>query len=248
MKINRAKLHRAYRYILDWFYPNICPCCNKVIEYDKDFCGECAGELTEYTDSFSIPDVDVFTAYCVYDKNSSPAILEFKHDDGGNSYYAFACRIKMAMERDGIGGDIDYIVPIPMSKQSLKKRGYNQAELMAKELRYMIDVPYANVLIKTRNTAMQKTLGKNDRAVNLKGAFAVSPKFGEVKGKSFLLIDDVCTTGSTFAEAAKVLKENGAAKVYAASFAKTENKHEKLPDADDSETEENFKNFFENIY
>ena len=243
MSIDKAKLHSFYRYALDWLFPNICPCCERMIGYDRDFCEECLADLTVYTDKMSIPYIDRFTAYCVYDENSAPAILRFKHTDAGNSYYAFAYRINEALKQAGFGRDTDYIVPIPMTKESRKARGYNQAELIAKELRYMIDVPWANVLMKTRQTAQQKTLDRQGRAKNLKGAFAVDPKFGEVKGKRFLLIDDVCTTGSTFAEAAKVLKESGAAEVYAAAFAKTPKNRKDIPDADTEEAEKNFEIF-----
>ncbi len=230
MNIDRSKLHKVYRYILDWFYPNRCPICRNYIGWNNDFCPECADSMTVYEGTADIPFVDRFTAYCVYDKNISPVILRFKRTDRGNSYYAFAYRIRMALKSSGMPEDIDCIVPIPMSKKKLKERGYNQAELMAKELRYMIGVPYANVLIKIRDTAAQKSLGREERSKNLKDAFASDPKYGSINGKTFLLIDDVCTTGSTFAEAARVLKENGAAKVYAASFAKTPNKHSSPPD------------------
>jgi len=241
MSVDRAKLHKVYRYLLDWIFPNICPCCEKIIEYDKDFCDECADSLTLYTGKTEIPFVDGFTAYCVYDDNISPAILKFKKTDRGNSYFAFANRIMLAMKQSDFKEIFDYIVPIPMSKTSLENRGYNQSELMAKELRYMINIPYANVLMKTRETAVQKSLDRKGRADNLKGVFAVDPKFGSVSGKNFLLIDDVCTTGSTFTEAAKTLKENGAKNVYAVSFAKTPDKRKDesendIPDSDDSET------------
>ncbi len=199
-----------------------------------------------YEGTADIPSVDRFTAYCVYDRNISPVILRFKHTDAGNTYYAFAKRISMALERADMRSGIDCIVPIPMSGSSLKKRGYNQAELIAKELRYMIDVPYDNVLVKIRDTAAQKTLGREGRSKNLKDAFAVNPKYGNIKGRTFLLIDDVCTTGSTFAEAARVLKENGALNVYAASFAKTPNKHkstpEEIPEAEYEEQTEALRN------
>lgn len=246
MNIDRAKLHKVYRYAIDWLFPNICPCCECKIEYDKDFCKECLESLTVYDGKINIPYVDIFTAYCIYNENISPAILKFKHTDAGNSYYAFAYRIAEAIKKSCISADV--IVPIPMTKESLRKRGYNQAELIAKELRYMINIPYANVLIKTRQTAQQKTLDRKGRAVNLKGAFAVDPKYNDLAGKRLLLIDDVCTTGSTFAEAAKVLKENGAEKVFAASFAKTPKSREERPDEDTTAPEKIFEKISKNIY
>ncbi|MCR4779520.1 MAG: ComF family protein [Ruminiclostridium sp.] len=237
MSIDRAKLHSAYRYILDWFFPNRCPGCRKFIAWNEDFCPECAGRLTVWDGKTEIPFVDRFTAYCVYDKKISPVILRLKRTDRGNSCYAFARGIKMALERSGMTEGIDCIVPIPMSKKKLKERGYNQAELIARELSYMIGAPCSDVLVKVRDTAAQKSLGREDRAKNLKNAFSAAPGCNDVKGRSFLLIDDVCTTGSTFAEAASVLAENGAARIYAASFAKTPNKRSKASPNDIPEEE-----------
>ena len=221
MKINRAKLHSIYRYAINLLYPNVCPRCGKIIGYNDDFCGDCLGCITPFTGKFDIPYTDRFAAYCVYDDNIRPAVLDLKDTDCGNSYYAFAYRIAETLRNEGFGCDADYIVPIPMSRRSMRKRGYNQTELMAKELRYMIGVPYANVLMKVRETKEQKSVEGRERAENVSGAFGISPKAPDIKGRTLLIIDDLCTTGSTLSEAARVLKENGAAKVYAVSFAKT---------------------------
>lgn len=221
--MDRVKLHKIYRYLIDWLYPNVCPCCGKYIDHDADFCPDCKSRLTLYTDSFTVPDTDGFAAYCVYDENIKGAILHFKHDMCGNSYYAFACGISSAITERGIAGDIDMTVPVPISKKSMKERGYNQSELIAKELRYIIDVPYVNALVKVKDTAAQKSLKMSERAGNVSGAFGVpEDKKTVIAGKRLLVIDDVCTTGSTLSEAARTLKAAGAEKVYAATFAKTQ--------------------------
>ena len=221
MKIDRSKLHRIYRYSVNLLYPNVCPRCGKYIDYNDDFCKECLGCITPYEGDTVIPYIDRFTASCVYDDNVRPALLEFKQTDCGNTYYAFAFRIAAAIREAGFGTDAHYIVPIPMTRRSQRARGYNQTALIARELRYMINVPYANVLIKVRETKAQKSTSGRERADNVRDAFGISPKAPDIKGGTLLLIDDLCTTGSTLSEAAKVLKENGAEKVYAASFAKT---------------------------
>lgn len=219
--MDSSKLHRIYRYAIDWIFPNVCPVCGKLIDHDADFCPDCKGDITPYDGAYTVSGTDGFSAYCVYDHNIDDAILYFKKDPCGNSYYAFACGIYEALCRDGIEKEPDLIVPIPITKTKMSRRGYNQTELIAKELRFLMNIPYSNVLVKTRDTREQKNLRGKDRADNVKGVFAINDKIPDIAGKTLLVIDDVCTTGSTLAEAAKVLKAAGAGKVYAAAFAKT---------------------------
>lgn len=220
--MNRQKLHNIYRYCIDWLYPNICPVCEKLIDYNADFCDDCKSRISLYSDTYDIKYTDGFAAYCVYDHNIDNALLKFKKDDCGNSYYAFAVGIAEAIKERGIADKIEMIVPIPITGKKMKERGYNQTELIAKELRFLIDKPYKNVLCKIKDTKDQKSLVGQERADNVSGVFGIAEKAPDIKGMSLLVIDDICTTGSTLSEAAKVLKENGAYAVYAASYAKTE--------------------------
>lgn len=227
--MNRPKMHSIYRLVISWLYPNICPCCEKFIDYNADFCDECSAEIIPYTGHDEVDHADRFVAACVYDGIVEGAVLRFKKTDCGNTYYAFAYRIAEALRKSGLADGIDLIVPIPLTKKKLNERGYNHTELMAKELRFMLNVPYENVLVKMRDTDEQKSLHEAERRENMKGVFAVSPKASDIAGKRILLIDDVCTTGSTLSEAAKTLKDGGAGKVYAASFAKTRKKEPAVP-------------------
>lgn len=106
-----------------------------------------------------------------------------------------------------------------MGKKDLNHRGYNQTKLIAKELTGITEIRNAPLLRKIKDTKEQKRLNAAERRENLKNAFAVNPK-ADVKGKNVLIIDDVCTTGSTLSEASRILKEAGADKVIAAVFAK----------------------------
>lgn len=221
MGMDRKKLHGIYRYIIDWLYPNICPLCDRIIGYDADFCGDCSAGITPYTGHDRIKNTDGFTAGCIYDDNIKRAILRFKETNAGNFGYAFALRISKAVGRDFPDVTFDAVVPVPLSKGSKKKRGYNQSLIIARELSFMIDAPCADILIKPRETQMQKCLDMKSRLTNMQGAFELNKKAFDIKDKTILVIDDVCTTGSTLSEAARVLKESGAGKVYAAAFAKT---------------------------
>ena len=210
--------------MIDWLYPNICPCCGKEIDYNADFCNDCKSNIRLYSGTFDIENSDGFTAYCIYDHNIDDALLKFKKDDCGNSYYAFAVGIAEAVKERGIAEKTDIIVPIPVTERKMKARGYNQTELIAKELRFLIDKPYHNILRKVKDTKDQKSLVGAERVENVSGVFDIAPKSVDITGKRILVIDDICTTGSTLSEASKILRQNGAAEVYAAAYAKTEMK------------------------
>ena len=102
------------------------------------------------------------------------------------------------------------IVPVPLSKKKLRHRGYNQAELIAKELS---DNVRADILFKKFHTKSQvEVKDREERLANIVGSFEVrSPR--AIRGEKIILIDDVLTTGATMREAKKVLKQAGAKKV-----------------------------------
>lgn len=218
--------HETYRYFINLIYPNICPCCEEIIDFDEDFCDKCRNKLVLYEDDFIIENADYFTAYCVYEGKIRKSIKKFKYDPCGNSYYAFAFCIVQSLRRKQLTSFIDAVTFIPMTKEDRKKRGYNQTQLIAKEIHYLLDIPCIDILEKTRSTKEQKSLSAKERRLNVKDAFSIKNdkklKF-DITGKCILVIDDLCTTGSTLSEASRVLKESGAEKVIASSFAKTKN-------------------------
>ena len=113
------------------------------------------------------------------------------------------------------------LVPIPLHHSKLKSRGYNQAEILANELASKLELRTQNLLERIKDTKSQVGLEKEERQKNIKDAFKVSNQRLEViSQKSFLLVDDVLTTGSTLLEAAKVLKRNGAKKVWGITLAR----------------------------
>lgn len=110
--------------------------------------------------------------------------------------------------------EAEYFVPVPIHKKRLKKRGFNQAQILAEELSLLVDIPVLTALIRIKNTKSQTKLTKKERAENIKEAF-LCPDPKAVKKKAIILIDDVCTTSATLEECAKVLKKAGAREVYA---------------------------------
>lgn len=112
--------------------------------------------------------------------------------------------------------NIDELAYIPMRRFKEARRGYNQSQLLAKDLAELLGLKLNSGLRKTRPTRAQSTLSSRDRKKNLKGAF--SYKGSSLNSKTILLVDDIVTTGSTMESAALELKKMGAAKVIGLSF------------------------------
>lgn len=114
------------------------------------------------------------------------------------------------------------LIPIPLDKNKLKSRGYNQAEELAKELSKILKVPViSDILVKIKSTRAQVELSAEKRQENIKNAFGVKDP-AEIKNKKIFLVDDVYTTGSTMEECAKMLKEAGAKSVWGITIAREE--------------------------
>ena len=118
----------------------------------------------------------------------------------------------------GMEGEI--IVPVPMTEKDEKKRGFNQSELLARDIGERLNIPVLPALSKTKDTAPQKELSGRARRENVKGCFSAA--YAEyLAGRRILLVDDVFTTGATANECARTLLSAGAASVSVLTAAVT---------------------------
>lgn len=180
----------------------ICRGCTKKLEYE-DADTICAGEKNI---SFVLP---VFRYKGLYRK----IFLGFKFF-GNYAYghilgYAVSERLEAMRYHDGLRA-YDCIVPVPLSKQRLRERGYNQSELMASYISEKIGVPMRKHIVRCKHCIAQSTLPMGQRAENVAGAFSVNER---LDGQRIILFDDIYTTGATAAECAKTLKKAGAKEV-----------------------------------
>ena len=126
--------------------------------------------------------------------------------------------MKNAMQKENLP---DVLIPIPLHKNKLKKRGFNQATLIAKKLSKKLDIPLEyNLITKVKDNVSQSGLDRDDRFKNVANVYTLkaSGKLA-IKNKHVCIIDDVITTGATVNECAKLLKKAGAKRVTCASFA-----------------------------
>jgi ComF family protein len=116
------------------------------------------------------------------------------------------------------GWRCDVLLPVPLSRERLAQRGYNQSWQVVRALPRALGPREWKLLVRTRDTAPQMELPFDARRKNIRGAFAVT---GDVRGKHVAVLDDVMTTGHTLAEVARVLKAAGAARVTNLVVART---------------------------
>lgn len=215
------KGYELRRQLLSILYPNRCPFCGKFISSKEAFCSVCPDMLDYWNnDTVSIPNLSGFYAVYQYNDRSAKFIRQLKDTYDDFSIYAAAVLMNQKIKEQRLN-TIDFIAYIPMTRNEYYRRGYNQAQKLAKAISKLSGIPIMNKpLKKIKKTEEQKKLNSSARLENIRGAFSVSPNT-ILKEKSVLLVDDVCTTGATLSEAASVLLKNGAEKVIAIVFAKT---------------------------
>lgn len=217
------------------FWPEICPFCRQV---NRDgICSECRKKLEELEIRepkcmrCGKPVRRAEQEYChdcarthhIYDRGMAlwlhkepvrSSVYQFKY----HNQRAFARYYAEEMFRH-YGEQIrrwdpQAIIPIPLHPGRQRKRGYNQAELLALELGQLLHLTTApELLVRIKNTNPQKKQDKQRRKQNLHHAFALNYRLSK-QVKRVLIVDDIYTTGNTINEAAKILKQAGVQKVY----------------------------------
>ena len=205
-------LKKVIHMCLNFLLPQKCFGCGKE---NETLCRECLAKI----DMPSLPkEGDIFSAADYGDETAKKAIWMLKYRGAKNLAEPLAellnTRCLTKLEIKNISDWL--VVPVPLSKERLRERGYNQAELIAKHLSLLQRLNLcADALVKIKDTPAQVSVkNKRERLKNLDGAFAVkNPE--KILGKKIILIDDVSTTGATIREAKKTLRANGAKKVIA---------------------------------
>jgi competence protein ComFC len=191
--------------LLTFISDNICSICGRPYpqEYVDDICNECKGRNMHFDGGCTVFE---FTGLV------QEILHRLKYD--GESLLATPMGMLMAYRLKKMRWDIDFIVPVPLHHERLKIRGFNQSFLMAEVVGRECGIDVLDgILIRERYTESQVNLSRLERIHNVRGAFGVKNDT-KLKKKSILIVDDIMTTGATLDECSRILKENGASKVY----------------------------------
>ena len=178
--------------------PPWCMRCGKKLQDEGEYCRECRGEKHDFTRGRSLYEYD----------SAAASLYRFKYS-GRREYADFYGEQIVEYLGDFIRGvQPDAIIPIPLHRKRKAKRGYNQAELLARVIGRRMGIPIrTKLLLRVKNTIPLKQLNPKERQNNLKKAFLIAGN--DVKLKTILLVDDIFTTGSTMDEAARTLRSAG---------------------------------------
>lgn len=193
------------------FFPNVCAVCSELLPDGGDFiCTKCRWEipLTGFWNKIDNPVTQVFYGhipiinassffYFIHDSGFQSLIHTIKYRSGWRYAIKSGKWFGSELAESSLYQDIDVIVPIPLHFRKRLKRGYNQAEYIAKGIGESLQVEVdSKSVIRTVHNPSQTTQRHSERWGNVEGIFSVrSPE--KLKGKHILLVDDVLTTGAT---------------------------------------------------
>lgn len=219
-------------FLLDIIFPNRCPFCGGFIAWDRHICGECVETLSRANDIICRKcgkdkcvcgeDILYDTAFASFFYNEEPvggAVHRFKETGELNLARYTVKDIALHMRREDIQ-KADMVVPVPMGRKKRRKRGHNQAELLARCIGKELDIPVrSDILFKYDTADEQHGHNAEERRERVKTLFYTGG--ADLSGKTVMLCDDVMTTGATISECAGLLKKLGAECVISAVCAVT---------------------------
>lgn len=223
----RIRAHALADTLLNFLFPPVCANCRKV---GTLLCAECRAEFSWLAEPLCaacgrpLPEPEAPCAFCAqrplplkqvrtavfFQEPMQSLIHKFKYEN--NFGLGGVLGDVMVQAWPDWQPPIDCIVPIPLHKKRQQERGYNQSELLARQLAARMRIPLeTGCLQRARHTAPQVHLSAQERQQNVAGAFTASG--GNIVGRHILLIDDVLTTGATLSAAANALYAAGATAV-----------------------------------
>ena len=189
-----------------------CQTCALPVPAGITCCGQCLRKP---------PAVDACLAAVAYAYPWSGLITHFKFNSDPGWASTFATLLRSTPWVEPALENADLVLPLPLSRQRLQTRGFNQALALARALKP--DKADAHVLLRIKDTPAQSSLNREERLSSVKDAFALDPLLApRIKGKRLVLVDDVMTSGASLYAAASALRSAGAAHITGMVIARTE--------------------------
>ena len=207
------------RRMLEWLFPGKCVLCRSILAKEEtDLCRSCRLDQPEYPyGKKKVTHIADLTAVWMYEGNVRRSIHRYKFNGARHYADAYGRLLAMRILRDLRPADV--ITWVPISRQRLRKRGYDQVELLAGAVGRELNIPAEKLLEILRDIRANSGLKTPaERRANVLGVYKV-PEGADIRGKRVLLLDDIVTTGATASECARVLLTAGAEEVIFAAVA-----------------------------
>ena len=231
------RLRQSGMGLLDYVFTPSCMGCERVGQHwcatcdgriksiPSDSCAICQGEIEGSSPCPDCradrPSYDALRSLGRYDGPLAKAIVGLKYRPNSSFAHLFLHRLAGIVASEH--WVVDFVVPMPQSRRSYLERGYNQVEMFSKPLARLLGVPHGKKQLRRQiDTPSQVGLNLEEREANVRGAFLAEDHL--VVGRSFLLVDDVTTSGASLNHSAKALKQAGADHVYGLCLAKADHR------------------------
>lgn len=229
----KPELIKAGEKLVDLLYPPTCPFCDRQIMHtgvclackeqlpfikgyrcmrcskpvasqEIEYCMDCAKQKHKYNKGISL---------LLYDDCVKQSIANYKYHNRRDFAKSYSALMIQEMGEIWKEWNCDIVMPVPVHRKKKRKRGFNQAELIAKAIAEYLKIPCeTKLLVRCKNTLPQKEFTPEERRKNLEKAFKIMENV--VEYKKVLLIDDIYTTGSTIDACAVALRKSGVQEVY----------------------------------
>ncbi len=221
-------LKKLKREVICLFFPNRCAVCNRVVDSSIRYCCDCEeklhrvppyiAEICSFTGNNLMRTsqkaaFDGYAAPFFHEAGGRELIYNFKFHNRSELKEVLADEMADSFRKYLSEHSFDFICGVPFTFSGKLRRGYDQVDLLCRELSKRLSIPYERLLKQVRRKKPQHTLRAHGRFLNVKGIYALR-KGVNIKEKTILLVDDIITTGATVNECARVLKRNGAKAVY----------------------------------
>lgn len=205
---------------------HICEKCGReikekyILENNKNYCDICK-KVSKINRFYYTKNFPVF----IYNDATKLSIFDLKYNSKFSVLIGFERLLELYLSNNNLP-DIDIIIPAPMHRKKQRKRGFNQATLIAKIVSNITKIKFDDkILIRNKNTSIQSNKNIKQRYENLEDCFdMLKPDY--IKNKTILIVDDIYTSGSTINTCAKKLIENGAKEVFGLTMSITEEKND----------------------
>ncbi len=230
-----SRVRAIYYWLLDLVLPPVCSECARVGHW---LCERCAlalplfeGPMCEYCGRPHSPSgicpvcresplsVQPIRSAFLFEGAIREALHALKYQGGQQIVETLGEPLRRSWQQSALESDL--LIPVPLHPDRERRRGYNQAQLLARALGWRLGLPVASrLLVRARDTVSQTRLDREARQRNVEGAFVLQARCSELAGMRVTLIDDVATTGATLNACAVVLRAAGVKEVNAFTLAR----------------------------